>query len=328
MRLTLAVPQLLALDREVLAASRALATIAHYGGAPLVRHGTLDPFLPPSSARHASAMAPLAALGAGFDPGAHYVLRADPVSLIAGRADVTLAARIDDIDVEDCQALLATLNAHFHDDGLSFHAPRPDAWFLLLDRPPDLSTTPLSAVRGAILPWLPDGNDSKRWRRWLSEMQMLLHEHPVNAARESRGRVAVTGIWISDGGHIMDLPDAAPTTIFATRGPAGDVARGIAQRGHTVANQPPGEFAALPMRSDATVILEPANAPLDSLEAAWLQPAAAALQRGALVELTLLVDGNGVAAAWRAPRPGWMRRARARFVVPAFAPPSFGEEGA
>jgi hypothetical protein len=186
-----------------------------------------------------------------------------------------------------------------------------------------LTTTPLSAVHGAILPSLPGGNDSKQWRRWMSEMQMLLHEHPANAARESRGRVPVTGIWISDGGHIMDVPAAAPTTIFATQGPAGDVARGIARRGDTIAGQPPGEFVALPMRADATVILEPAKAPLDLLEATWLQPAAAALERGALSELTLLVDGNGVAGAWRAPRHGWMRRARARFGVPAFAPPSF-----
>ena len=132
MRLTLALPDLLALDRAALAAAPSLGRFAHYAGPPVTQRGTLDQLLIRASITpDTAAIAPLAALGAGFDPGGSYVLRADPVSLVAGRTDVALAARIDDLDGDETGALLATLNAHFGGDGLAFHAPRSDAWFVL-----------------------------------------------------------------------------------------------------------------------------------------------------------------------------------------------------
>ena len=79
MRLTLAVPDLLAIDRDTLAAAPSLARLAHYAGRPVTQRGTLDALLVSASAvPDAVAAAPLAALGAGLDPGTHYVLRADP----------------------------------------------------------------------------------------------------------------------------------------------------------------------------------------------------------------------------------------------------------
>ena len=205
MHLTLAVPGLLALDPATLAAARSLARLARYAGPPATRRGDLDALLAAGSLDSATGgSAPLAALGAGLDPGTSHVLRADPVSLVAGRNDVALAARIDDLDGDETGAMIATLNAHFAHDGLTFHAPRADAWFVLQDTAPDLTTTPLAVVRGAIYPWLPAGGDAVRWRRWLSEMQMLLHAHPANAAREARGRVPVTGVWISEGGRLAE----------------------------------------------------------------------------------------------------------------------------
>ena len=116
-----------------------------------------------------------------------------------------LAARIDDLDGGDADALMATLNAHFGGDGLAFHAPRPDAWFVLLDQAPSLDDHPaFRRARRNLSVASRRGNDAAQWRRWLDEMQMLLHEHPVNVAREARGRVPVTGIWISDGGRIPE----------------------------------------------------------------------------------------------------------------------------
>ena len=322
MRLTLAIPELLALDRDMLAAAPSLARFAHYASPPVTRRGSLDAFLVAGSAAlDPDGLAPLAALGAGLDPGASYVLRADPVSLVAGRNDVVLAARIDDLGANDSDALLATLNAHFGRDGFVFHAPRPDAWFILLDNAPLLATTPLSAVRGAIYPWLPSGSDAPQWRRWLCEMQMLLHEHPTNAARAAHGRVPVTGIWISHGGRIAETKPGPTTAMFATPGAAGDVARGLARFHGKEFRAPPVNFADLPMQEDATVVPDRANIGNSArLQSDWLAPAVAALERGTLASLSLLADGNGMAAAWHAPRPAWTRRAIAKFATRPFAP--------
>jgi hypothetical protein len=328
MRLTLAVPGLLALDPAVLAAAKSLARLARYAGTAVTRRGMLDAFVVSGSTDGAGA-APLAALGAGLDPGTSYVLRADPVSLVAGRNDVALAARIDDLDADEAAAMIATLGVHFSGDGLTFYAPRPDAWFILQDTAPDMTTTPLALVRGAIYPWLPAGGDAPRWRRWLSEMQMLLHAHPVNAAREARGRVAATGVWISDGGRVADFPRVSASAIFAPAGRDGDVARGLARLRGTAAAPTPGSFAALPSPDDAIVVLDRAgdlSAP--RLLSDWLDPAVAALERGTLASLTLLGDGGGTSSKWHAVRPSWRARMLARMAAPPFALPVRDEDDA
>ena len=330
MRLSLALPDLLALDRATLVAAPSLRKFAHYAGSPVTRRGTLDTFLIRASITPETvAIAPLAALGAGLEPGAAYVLRADPVSLVAGRSDVALAARIDDLDGDETDALLATLNAHFGGDGLAFCAPRPDAWFVLADFTPDMTTTPLSLVRGAIHPWLPRGSDAGRWRRWLSEMQMLLHEHPANAVREARGSLPVTGLWISEGGRVAEAKPVSSSAIFAAPGTVGDVARGLARVTGTAACAPPASFAALPMQDSTTVVLDRAGRPnAPSFQTHWIDPAIAALEHGALTSLSLLADGRGMAAAWQAMRPTRLRRALAKWAAQPFAPPVPDEDDA
>lgn len=319
MRLTLAVPDLLALDRNALAVTRSLSALARYSGAPTVRRGSLDDFL---VTPHGSATAALAALGAGHDPAESYVLRADPVSLVAGRNDVALAARIGDLDAGECEAMVATLNAHFAGDGLVFRSPRPDAWFVQMDVAPDVATTPPSAVRGAIHPHLPTGPDAPKWSRWLSEMQMLLHGHPANAARAARGRVPVNGIWISGGGRLTDTPEVPGARMFAAIGSTGDVARGLARRQQSEAPAPPPDFPALQGPTDTVIVLPRVGRDtFGELDRLWLAPTVVALERGALDELALLADGNGVASAWRAARPAWFRRAIAALAERPFASP-------
>ena len=50
--------------------------------------------------------------------------------------------------------------------------------------------------------FLPGGPDGKFWHRTLNEIQMLLHHHPVNVAREQRGELAVNSIWPWGGGML------------------------------------------------------------------------------------------------------------------------------
>jgi len=51
------------------------------------------------------------------------------------------------------------------------------------------------------LPENSDNNHAKiKWRRLQNELQMLLHDHPVNAAREARGELAINGIWFWGAG--------------------------------------------------------------------------------------------------------------------------------
>ena len=328
MRVTLAVSQLLAVERAMLARVPAFARLARYAGTPVAEPSGFDAAVIRAAGRpRDTPTAPLAALGAGFASGDGKVLRADPVTLIAGRDDVLLGGRVDDLAVADAAAMIATLNGHFGVDGLAFHAPRPDAWFVTTPRDAPAVTTALSEVTGRIYPHLPRGENAKAWRQWSSEIQMLLHEHPVNAAREAAGLVPVTGVWFSGGGTDAGIGAPATTTIFATPGPLGDVARGLAREASADASSPPAHFAALPPADDVIVVLAADGdaAAMNALVAAWIEPAVQALERRVLSSLALIADGSGGAYTWNARAPYWPQRLRARFAAPVFAVPATDE---
>jgi hypothetical protein len=72
---------------------------------------------------------------------------------------------------------------------------------------PNLLTVPLSlAVGRNIEATQPHGADARRFRAVLNELQMLLHEHPLNLAREARGALPVTSLWLWGGGHLPVAP--------------------------------------------------------------------------------------------------------------------------
>lgn len=321
MHLTLVTPGLAAAAHGVAPVREALARIARLGRIETQASDLDRAIITALQLPDASAVAPLAALGAGFDAGAAYVLRADPVTLIAGRDDVLLAGRVDDLDRAEAAALCATLNAHFGGDGLSFHTPRPDAWFVGATANVPVTTTPLAAIAGPLHDHLPSGPHGNIWRRWLSEMQMLLHEHPVNTAREAAGRMPVTGVWIASGGRLVDVATPVTPAIRATTHAAGDLARGIAIRAGRPASLPPASFAALPAEA-ALVVLDPARDADAAARVArdWLVPVAAALARGALDTLVVLGDGRGEVQCWAAARASLFTRLRARLAGKSRAP--------
>ncbi len=329
MHLVLVVPQLLGLPPEAYTACAALGRLARYAPAPTPFPDGLDVgLLAALGCPQDTPCAPLAALGAGFDPGDALVMRADPISLIAGRDNVRLAGRVDDLSTPDTQALVDALNAHFAADGITFHASRPDAWFLTttIDEAP--TTTALPAVTGAIHAQMPRGRQSVAWRRWLSEMQMLLHAAAANAARESAGYAAANGIWISGGGRLREVAPA-PVVVCAATQREGDVARGLALHAGTVPLDLPANHASLPVAERVVAVL-PKVADVDALHAldvAWLAPAVAALERAALDSLTVVADATGNAAhLWRARRPAWHRRLVAHISPAPFVPPAPGGE--
>jgi hypothetical protein len=316
MRVTLAIPKLLATERTALAGVRSLARLERYAAAPTAEPRGFDTALLVAAGRpRDTPTAPLAALGAGLHSGEALILRADPVTLIAGRDDVLLAGRVDDLQAADAASMIATLNRHFAMDGLAFHAPRPNAWFVTTTAPVPTITTELSEVSGPIHAHLPRGDHAKAWRQWLSEIQMLLFDHPANSAREAAGRAPVTGVWLSGGGASAGLRAPAGTTLFAAPEPSGDVARGLAD-----AQSLPQSFAALPTVDHAIVVLPAVTDihAMNTLATAWIDPAVHALESGALSSLALIADGSGGAFTWQAPSPSWWKRLNAQFAAPSF----------
>ena len=124
-----------------------------------------------------------------------YVLAASPVTLVAGHDDVLLAARVQQLERADVETLIDRLTRHFDEDGLRFFAPRPSSGYVRTARTPDLATTPLDVALGqSIRSHRPTGGDGRTWQRWQNEIEMLLHDHPVNLAREAKSLPPLSGV--------------------------------------------------------------------------------------------------------------------------------------
>ena len=159
------------------------------------------------SAAESQAFAAIALFGErDLDPGTSHWLRADPVHLSINRDRMVLLDGSQlEITSTEADALCRSMQAHFAHDGLIFHASHPERWYIKSDRPIALRTHPPCIVRGRNVAnyWF-DGADRALWQGRLGEMQMLLHAHPVNEAREEAGQLPINGVWFWGAGALPD----------------------------------------------------------------------------------------------------------------------------
>jgi len=169
-------------------------------------------------------LAPITLEADGGTAGDAYWLRADPVHLRVMRDRIVLAdSSALNLSQQEADALAATIGQHFG-DALRPVPLHPEHWYVQFPDPPRLITTPVSVATGRdIDPLLPQGADARPLRSQLNELQMLLHEHPLNLAREARGELPVNSLWLWGGG----IKPAAPVTrmpVFACNSEAGALA--------------------------------------------------------------------------------------------------------
>ena len=151
-------------------------------------------------------LAPISAAFDGLEPGIW--MRADPVHVRLQREQVVLLPNVD-VSMEESAKLCMSLNAHFAGLGMEFFSPHANRWYLRLDALPDIATVALSQAAGRNIHGnLPQGADERRWRQLFNEIQMLLHAHTVNEAREAQGELAVNSLWL--WGEGKDVQASSP----------------------------------------------------------------------------------------------------------------------
>ncbi|MEW5966192.1 MAG: hypothetical protein AB1720_04245 [Pseudomonadota bacterium] len=264
-------------------------------------------------------IAPLTLAAEGEAPGEAWWLRADPVHLRVMRDRIVLAgSEALALSREEADALAAAIGRHFGAE-LAPRPYHPQRWYLRYADAPDLITTPLAVAIGRdIDPLLPQGADAMTFRSRLNELQMLLHDHPVNAAREARGEPAVNSLWLWGGGR-APAPGRNPPSVHARHAATLALAASCGARIHTL----PGQLGAQRLGTQDVVVLDTLTESgqvgdawgwreaMRALERDWFAPLRSQLRKTGPQGVRLLDPDHGKALhltagdawrVWRRPR--------------------------
>jgi len=260
-------------------------------------------------------------------PGDDFWMRADPVHLRLEGGELLLvdgnhcAVRSDEAEI-----LARDINNHFA-DSFTLLAQHAERWYMRLPSAPDMETEALASVCGrSIYPHLPRGPDAIRWQGIANELQMLLHEHRVNAAREARGELSLNSVWLWGAGRAAP-PQTRPYRLVLANDP---LACGLAQASGAVAAPLPANAGVwLDRDSEAGIVLlvlDALRAPtcqadalawrdrLTGLDRNWFAPLAVALRKrrigmvtlhllGAQRTLHVETTGSDLRRFWRRSKP-------------------------
>jgi hypothetical protein len=252
-----------------------------------------------------------------------------PVHLIAGLTSLHVDRRsILRLSAADLESFAQDFNRTFGDTDLHL-APLANGEFLLRG-PATLSaatTEPSRALVADLGAALPKGSYAKALKRLGAELEMWLHTHPLNEARQRRGEMPVSALWLWGGGasvQFTPLPGSLKTR--------GDLAFGSDPYLIGLWHLHGGRALALPddkltslltdtsaqraiLVTEVTSLLQSnprwtvfeALAELDRL---YVAPAIAALRTGAVEKVVLIVNDTELQVTrrdrlkfWRRPQP-------------------------
>lgn len=191
----------------------------------------------------------------------------------------------------EAAALAQPLAPLFDEQGMQLVVTTPDRWHLRL--PPGTAVpdfpAPEQALGENLLQHLPHGPEGRRWRILQNELQVALHQHPLNIRRRAAGKPPVNNLWLWGAGV---LPAQVRT---ALRGVVSDdpLLRGLAARSgiahHPRASSSASGAAAFPVGEPADLppgwLLDLQDLPVDAIaDARW--PAIDTLARRRPLRLT------------------------------------------
>lgn len=171
--------------------------------------------------------AALSLLAYGSYDAAMSYMHADPVHLQADMDHAVMTSSIDlSVSELDAKHLCDTLNQHFNQDGLYFFRTSKDQWFVSSSDRIRMKTTSLSDATGRNVNFfLPQGDDSRYWKRVLTEAQMLMHSHDVNTTRENTAQQTINSLWFHGSGDLPDYGHAEISSICSDH----DMFKGLAR---------------------------------------------------------------------------------------------------
>jgi hypothetical protein len=138
----------------------------------------------------------------GIDVGEHAWGRLTPVHWRIGSDGVHLAdPDALALSAADSRTLFDAVQPLFASEGFTLMWGAPLRWYAAHTSLQDLATASIERAIGRNIDrWLPRHAAARRVRRLQNEVQMVLHEHPLNAARDAAGSLPVNSFWLSGCG--------------------------------------------------------------------------------------------------------------------------------
>lgn len=199
------------------------------------------------------------------------------------------------LDDAASRALFETARVLCEDIGHQLRYGNADTWFLRADRWSDLAiASPDTVVGMDLTDFLPKGDDARELRRLQNEVQMAWHDHPVNAARQTRGLAPVNAFWVwgQSQGAIDPSPMLATCAVPGWLHALGSLALEWPQLTSEVLVDGRvlvvGTLAEAAIASDWSTWL----AQMQALESALFAPLLDALKRGQANRLTLVLSSR------------------------------------
>ena len=124
------------------------------------------------------------------------------------------------LTAEDSRALMDSVAPLFVDEGWLIAWGAGTRWYVAHESLTELPTASLDRVIGRNPDlWMPDRPGVRTLRRIQSEVQMVLHDHPVNDRRGAAGLPAINTVWLSGCGVFQPTTGEAAAVIDDLRTP-------------------------------------------------------------------------------------------------------------
>jgi hypothetical protein len=245
---------------------------------------------------------------------------AQPTHLAAAMDHLRLAALPQvDLSASERASLVSAINAQLADRGFALLAPLDDTWVLRCPGSIECRThEPAVAMGQNIHDFMPSGRDGARVRSRMYEIQMVLHEHPVNEARTRRHAPVINTVWLWGFGATL-----APRQMAGPVGKAGlplvadDPWLRALWRLHGGAATPWGPLQPAEFGRDGCIAV--AQPPADdtaralaAIDATLLEPLRAAFAAGHVTGVELLIGSRVIKLAASARYRFWRRASTAR----------------
>lgn len=246
-------------------------------------------------------------------PESDFWMRADPVHLRIEQNHILLAdSQAFKISAEESQQLAQTINQSLDDPDIHLLALQPSRWYLRCREVPKFETYTLSDVTCRnINDYLPKSTEGVMWNKVFNEIQMILHENPINQKREALEELPINSVWFWGGGV---MPQKKIESVYSHVWCNNDFARVLASHSDTLWDKVPisgREFLQKITNGTHLVILDSLygkakyrdaygwRETLKEMEQEWFSPLYNALTDKTLNQIDLVAPGSNTTQTFR-----------------------------